>query len=248
MDNYYLRVKGGDVIELQLKPKNIQSALEQLHSVLEVVNILSSVVKPLVINLDLACRLINESYIDDNVMPLKANHQICESGAQNKYSFSKSVHGNNTLITVVPEITNELLVKWAECALEQDIASERHQITLDTLKSKFTRTRLFHLNEPVDSVEHVTLQKNNKVLQIPVEKRDDKVWVTGLVEGLLQYSPIELEFLNHDGWLNANIWLSWGPFWLSPNTQEQQTLEQSLVEIIAQGWEPISVPSVFNLG
>lgn len=247
MTNYYLRVKGGEAIVLQLKPQKIQLVSEQLHSIFKVIDILSNIVRPLVINLDLACRLINEPYIDPDVDPLNPNHQICESvEIEDECFIPANVDTKKISTKVVSKITNEVLLNWSEQALNQKMPSERHCLTLDTLKSKYTKTHLF-LDDEARHDDYISLQDNGSILRIPVEKQDGEIWVKGSTDGLLQYAPIEMEFLNHDGWLSFYLWVSWGPSWLSPSTQEHKNLETSLARIITQGWEPASVPDVFNL-
>jgi hypothetical protein len=137
--------------------------------------------------------------------------------------------------TVVSTITQPILTDWMRETSGQFLMLEVY------------RARAW-LDSAWENVDHFTIQDGVRTLQIPIEKRQDGLWVSGPRPGLLLNAPIHYLVENEDGWLRARIWISWSVLWTASGTPGQQALECVLRTMVAQGWQPQAVPSGFDLG
>ena len=130
----------------------------------------------------------------------------------------------------VPELTLPALADWLTCAHAQQLP-EGYIPVLHTLEVRCTRARLLEYQKPYGE-----LALGPQTYTIPVEKRDNGLWVSGPTPEAMGNAPIEISLENVDGRLGLDISVYWSP-WIEKGSGEAELLRICLHELEKQGWE-----------
>ena len=93
------------------------------------------------------------------------------------------------------------------------------------------RARL--LEDPGPSAELVL---GPETYAIPVEKREDGLWVSGPMRESVTSPPIKIELDNDHGIQELEITVYWSP-WIETGSAEAELLRACLHELEKHGWE-----------
>ncbi len=131
----------------------------------------------------------------------------------------------------VPELTLPALADWLAHAHAQQLP-EGYIPVLDTLKMHYARARLLEYQEP-----YAQMAWGSETHAIPVEKREDGLWVSGpMREAMIKHPPIEITLTNYDGRLDLYIPVYWS-LWIEKGSAEAELFKTCLHELEKQGWE-----------
>ncbi len=142
----------------------------------------------------------------------------------------KDGHPSRHSEEAVPELTPQALADWLAHAHAQQIPEERIPI-LYRLHMYFTRARLLEYQE--SSAELVF---GPKTYPIPVEKREDGLWVSGPMSYTVLDPPITVTLYKPEGQLGLGISVYWSP-WIETGSAEAELLKSCLHELEKQGWQ-----------
>ena len=130
----------------------------------------------------------------------------------------------------IPELTPQALADWLARAHAQQLA-EGYVPVLYCLHMYYTRARLIEDQKP-----YAELALGPKTSAIPVEKRQDGLWVSGPMRDTMINPPIRITLVNGDGRLGLEICAGWSP-WIETGSAEAELLMACLLELEKQGWE-----------
>jgi hypothetical protein len=130
----------------------------------------------------------------------------------------------------ISRLTPQALADWLARANAQQLV-EGYVPVLHILHMYYTRARLLEYEQP--SAE---LAWGSQTYAIPVEKREDGLWVSGPMRDTMIEPPIKIELANFHGRLGLDIWVCWSP-WIEAGSAEAKLLRTCLRELEKQGWE-----------
>jgi hypothetical protein len=130
----------------------------------------------------------------------------------------------------IPELTLQTLADWLARAHAQQLP-EGYVPVLSALNMHHTRARLLE-----DQAPSAELALGSQTYTIPVEKREDGLWVSGPIRKKMIKAPIDITFWTLYGRLTLDIWVYWS-LWSEAGTAEAELLRACLLELEKQGWE-----------
>jgi hypothetical protein len=136
----------------------------------------------------------------------------------------------------IPELTLQALADWLARAHAQQLP-EGYFPVLETLRTHALRARLLGYQEP-----YAELAWGSQTYTVPVEKREDRLWVSGPMRKIIVNPPIEIELFYDFGRLDLDIWIYWSQ-WIDAGSAEAELLRTCLHELEKQGWAP---PATLN--
>jgi hypothetical protein len=136
-----------------------------------------------------------------------------------------SQHSEEARLQLMPQA----LADWLARAHAQQLV-EGHIPVLYTLEMYYTRARLLEYQKPSAELAFGPITST-----IPVEKREDGLWVPGPMQDTMINPPIEITLVNGDGRLGLDICVGWSP-WIETGSAEAALLTACLHEIENQGW------------
>jgi hypothetical protein len=122
-----------------------------------------------------------------------------------------------------------VLADWLERAHAQQLP-EGYVPALDTLYVYYTRARLLEDQEPIQ------LALGPETYTLPLEPREDGLWVAGPMRGTLIHPPISWKLVNTDGRLDLEIDMGWSA-WIETGSAEAELFMRCLHELEKQGWQ-----------
>jgi hypothetical protein len=128
-------------------------------------------------------------------------------------------------------LTPQALADWLARANTQQLV-EGYVPVLHILHMYYTRARLLEYEQ--SSAELAWY--GSKMYTIPVEKREDGLWVSGPMRDTMIDPPIKIELVNFDGMLGLNIYVCWSP-WVETGSAEAELWRICLRELEKQGWK-----------
>ena len=133
-----------------------------------------------------------------------------------------------------PELTLQALADWLARAHAQ-LLPEGYVPVLGSLYVHSTRARLLAYQEL-----YAELALGPKTSVIPVEKREDGLWVSGPMPDTMINPPIEIDLLNTNELhksvrMTLRIFVGWSP-WVETGSAEAELLTACLHELEKQGW------------
>ena len=132
----------------------------------------------------------------------------------------------------IPELTLQALADWLACAHAQQLP-EGYFPVLETLNVHASRVRLLEDPGPYAELVYYGPQAHS----IPIEKREDGLWVSGPRQGMGRNPPIEIELCYViGGRLHLDVTVYWSP-WFEAEFAEAELLKTCLRELEKQGWE-----------
>jgi hypothetical protein len=129
------------------------------------------------------------------------------------------------------ELTPQVLADWLARAHAQQSPEEGYTLVLDRLGMCFTRARLLE-----DQAPSAKLALGPQTYAIPVEKREDGLWVSGPIPYTIINPPIKVTLYRSSGRLVLEICVGWSP-WIEAGSAEAELLKACLHELEKQGWE-----------
>lgn len=207
-------------------------------AVLGAVEALWPVVRPLAVDLWLACADPGTPYLHPEMEPEQPRWHLREEPSPVEI---ESGAGDDPQVTLVPSLTLPVIKDWMRQAMSQ--SSGDCQVAFEKLEVSYTRTRLPE-GTALEEDGYFLLNDYTGAQRIPVERRADGQWVVGPLPGLLLYPPLFYQIVNDWGHLLASIWMTWSGLWTAPGSE----LESALRRMVARGWRPSDVPSHFGLG
>jgi hypothetical protein len=130
----------------------------------------------------------------------------------------------------VPELTPQVLAGWLARAHAQELP-EGYVPVLYVLHVYYTRARLLSYQEPC-----AELAFGPETYTLPIEQREDGLWVSGPMRGTIINPPIRWTLVNNDGRLDLEIEIGWSP-WVETGSAEAELWLTCLQELEKQGWE-----------
>ena len=131
----------------------------------------------------------------------------------------------------IPELTLQTLADWLARAHTQQLP-EGYVPVLDTLEMHSTRVRLLEYQEP-----YAQLAWGTETHAVPVEKREDGLWVSGpMPDAMINNPPIGITLTNYHGRLDLYVPIYWSP-WVETGSAEAELLKTCLHELEKQGWK-----------
>ncbi len=189
------------------------------------------VVRPLTVYLTIAARLHNFSFIIYKIPVPVSEWILREKYLPNHVAIPSRVayfKPNDPGEEEVPELTLPALADWLARAHAQQLP-EGYVPILDRLEIHYTRAHLIEYQKP-----YAELAWGPAIYAIPVEKREDGLWVSGPMRD--KHPPIEISLDNDDGRLGLDISVYWSP-WVEKGLGEAELLKACLHELEKQEWE-----------
>ncbi|WNG44441.1 hypothetical protein F0U60_10215 [Archangium minus] len=232
----------GNVIRFALLPEaEVPMAEVLMRRVLDVINALAPVARPLALDLVLACRTRELPFFEQDVFPAVPSFHIREEHQPPRVSAQAVYSSGRLEASVVPELTQDVLTHWCMTALAQKSPGPDYLVTFETLVCTYARARLFD-EEPVRGLR--LRDAGGNTWDAPIVLRDGEAWVAGPLEDRPMDAPISFRISNMDGRLDTHVQVGWA-LWDVPGTPEHRALGQALGRIRAQGWTPEFVPPGF---
>jgi len=128
------------------------------------------------------------------------------------------------------QLTPQALADWVARAYTQQLP-EGYYPLLDSLHLYFTRARLLEYQEP--SAELVWSQQT---YAIPVEKREDGLWVSGPLPYTTINPPITVTLQKIEKRVALKVCVGWSP-WVEAGAAEAELLKTCLHELEKHGWQ-----------
>jgi hypothetical protein len=189
------------------------------------------VVRPLSVTLDMAARSREFPFLASKIsVPVSTWHlrevDIPAHVPVAAYVEELGKHSEEAL----PELTLQALADWSARAHAQQLV-EGYVPVLHRLYMYYTRACLLEHQEP-----YAELAWGPRTYAIPIEKREDRLWVSGPMWNTMIAPPIEITLIYDDGRLGLDISVSWSP-WVETGSAEAELLKTCLHELEKQGWQ-----------
>ncbi len=192
------------------------------------------VVRPLSVTVEMAARSPREFPCIENEIPVPIRDwHLCEASIPDYIvaPWTQSFWQNKPGKKEVPELTLPALADWLARAHAQQLP-EGYVPVLHTLEMHSARARLLEYPKP-----YAELAWGSQTYTIPVEKREDELWVSGpMRKAMIKHPPIEITLTNFHGRLGLYIPVYWSP-WIETGSKEAELLRSCLHELEKQGWE-----------
>ena len=192
------------------------------------------VVRPLSVTLEMESRSLPEPFIINNEIPIRKWHLYeVDVPAHVAIDIWAEWEGNvpsDYREEAIPELTLHTLADWLARAHTQQLP-EGYIPVLGSLDMHHTRARLLE-----DQAPSIELALGSEIYTIPVEKRENGLWVSGPMQKALVKAPIDITFWTLYGRLTLDIWVYWS-LWSEAGTAEAELLRSCLLELEKQGWE-----------
>ena len=191
------------------------------------------VVQPLSVTLEMSVRSRKHQFDGRNVPSFVFTWHLRETYVPAHVTVTALIKNRNPSQhseEEIPELTPHALADWLARAHAQQLPEEQVPV-LGHLNMYFTRARLLEYPEP--SAE---LAWGSKTYAIPVEKREDGLWVSGPMPYTTINPPITVSLRNYDGRLALDVCVGWSP-WIETGSAEAELLRTCLYELEKQGWE-----------
>ena len=130
----------------------------------------------------------------------------------------------------IPELTLQALADWLTRAHAQQLP-EGSVPLLSHLETHSARARILE-----DQGPSAELVWGPETYAVPVEKREDGLWVSGPMRESVTSPPIKIELYNDHGVQELEITVYWSP-WIEAGFAEAELLRTYLHELEKQGWE-----------
>jgi hypothetical protein len=190
------------------------------------------VVRPLSVTLEMAARSRELPFLElDIPLPVSTWHlrELYLPAHVDVFARVKACGSGEHSEEVVPQLMPQALAEWLARAHAQQLV-EGYVPALRALHMYYTRARLLEYQKP--SAE---LALGPKTYTIPVEKREDGLWVSGPMRDTMTDPPIRMTLVNGDGRLGLEICVGWSP-WIETGSAEAELLTACLHELENQGW------------
>jgi hypothetical protein len=193
----------------------------------------SSFVQPLAADLIVRCRDQDWLFVDE-AEPSFSHWYIRASSLPVGVTVMSKI--KDSQVSEKPNLSPEILLDWIRTALNQDYSnSEICQMTWWQLEIGATRARIFN-EKAFESRQFFALDSDMEELHLPLEYRDDGLWVSGSTNDLLGGSPFAILLTQEYGGLSITIYAHWS-LWTQPNSMEHSALQRAISRLISTGWE-----------
>jgi hypothetical protein len=198
--------------------------------------VLWPVMQPLSVTLEMAARPREFPFIERDIpVPVRSWHLLGMGVPAHiaiaKWAEWERIDPSEYSEETIPELTPQALADWLARAHAQQL-TEGYIPVLDTLEIHYTRARLLENQEP-----YAELAWGSETYAVPVEKREDGLWVSGPIrKTMINHPPIEISLVNFHGRLGLRIAVYWSP-WFEVGSAEAGLLRTCLLELENQGWE-----------
>jgi len=188
------------------------------------------VVQPLSVTLEMAARLRELPYIElDIPLPVRTWH-LREVDVPAHVEVAARVQASEYSEEAIPQLTLQKLAHWLARAHAQQLA-EGYVPVLYGLEMHYTRARIIEYQKT-----YAELAFGPETYIIPVEKRQDGLWVSGPMRNTMINPPIKITIDNNDGRLTLSICVGWSP-WTEAGSAEATLLTACLQDVGRQGWD-----------
>jgi hypothetical protein len=197
------------------------------------------VVRPLSVKLEMAARSPREFPIIDDEIPVPVRdwhlyevYVPAHVTTIGKWAELRGMDPSHYSEEAIPELTLQTLADWLARAHTQQLP-EGYVPVLATLDIHHTRARLLEDQGPYAKL---VWEGALGTFIIPVEKRENGLWVSGPRRDTLAKAPIDITFWTLHGRLTLDIWVYWS-LWIKAGSAEAELLRTCLLELEKQGWE-----------
>ena len=173
------------------------------------------VVRPLSVTIEMAARSRKIPFIEYKIpLPVRTWH-LCEVDVPahvvvGAWIEEPSKHSEET----VPQLTPHALANWLARAHTQPLP-EGYVPVLHRLYMYYTRAHLLEYEQP-----YTELAWRGERHVVPVEKREDGLWVSGPMRDTMIDPPIKMDLTNFHGRLGLDISVYWSP-WVEAGSQKR---------------------------
>jgi hypothetical protein len=240
----YLHVPPGAQIRLRRFPV-FEGAWRNsvVEDAIGVVAALWPFVRPLAADLWLGCRDPEVPFLAGELDPARKGWHVRERELPEDVEVA-SYTGPGIESSTVDELTPDALREQIETAVAQEPPEPSCVVTFAGLACRTLRARL--LDDRWSDAAAVTVRDGSAVMDVPVERRPDGLWIVAPLRGHRVEPPVSYEVELDEAVLSARISVMWSQ-WSQPGSAEHDALQDALERIVAQGWEPQSVPDTFEL-
>ena len=209
--------------------------VEWASLVMDVMNEVAQIFKPLTADLLLYCYYKDTGFEDWDVEPNTPAFFLRESNIpENVYAapgFNQKIAP--TVVSQVPQINKESVVSWVENALNQESPRPDMDIVdVDRLNFRTVRARIRNekpfLGRDTLNVDHFRMGK----YKYPLRSIEGKLWAySPLIETYTKPS-FYVRTERYMGTLDLDIYWNW---WTSTSSEDKDALEQALLNLIDKG-------------
>ncbi len=214
-----------------------------MRAATEVFAVLWPVMRPLSVEIDMGVRRRTYVMSEYPLSPPIPTWSLHEMDSVAIAAWIKTRQPSKKSEEAIPGITTQALEDWLARAHAQQL-SEEYVADLRALKVRSTRARLLEHQEP--SAE---LALDQQTFVLPIEKREDGLWVSGPLLETTMSPPIEIELRSSNrGYISLEedqtpgsihlilrIFVHWSP-WIETGSAEAELLTACLHELENQGW------------
>lgn len=204
--------------------------VEWAFLVMDAMNELSHILKPLTADLSLYCYYKDSGFEDWDIEPNKPFWQLRELNIPEKVFVS---HYVRTIFDDVPQINKESVIDWVENALQQE--SPRPDVDLVDVKSLNFRTiRARILNEePFQKrdtfvVDHFRMGR----YEYPLRRINGELWTYSPLPETYTKPCFYVRTERYMGTFALDVYWNW---WTKISKEDKDALESALVKLISKG-------------
>ena len=188
------------------------------------------VVQPLSVTLEMAARSAEWPYIEPDI-PLPApTWHLREVNIPAQIAVAARVQGSGHHEETTAVLTLPRLEQLLTSAHAQQLA-EGYVPVLYALELHYTRARIM-----ADQAAVAEITYGPETYAIPVERRQDGLWVAGPLRNTMINPPIKVILENNDGRLSLTVCAGWSP-WVEAGSAEAALFAAARQELERQGWE-----------
>ncbi|WP_254449443.1 hypothetical protein [Anabaena sp. UHCC 0253] len=234
MTDCFIHTFPGEQIRLVNNPLEDLDDLQLATLGVEFIQEFYSFIQPLSADLMVVFRDTDWSAMS-NIAPLLPHWYIQALSAPSNIILGAGFTNPDPQVSQAPQLSPEILFNWIKTALEQDCTNPDYRITWRIIHIYATRTRLFNEQE-FQARQSLLLNSNAGELNIPIERLEDGLWVSGPVKETSIEPPVTFALSQEYGGLSADMMIHWS-LWTQPGQPEQIALQDAISRLLNKGWE-----------
>lgn len=227
-----------------------QSDIDTLNIVLDALDELAPIVKPLTLEFYISCRHRECGFIEHNLNPSNSACLIREESIPEYVGETRMSSSNQKLICKLfsnSVINRNKIIGFIESSLNQNCPNtDIYQASWSNLWILNTQAWIGNEDKFINAkVLKLAELGGDTTVDIPIKKQDNGVWVAGSVASELFPEPISI-YISNDFALELDIRINWS-LWAESKYTAYQGLVNALKRIIAKGWKPSVLGEGFKI-
>ena len=211
--------------------------------VMDAMNELSHILKPLTADLSLSCYYKDNGFEDWDVEPVEPFWQLRELEIPEGVFVS---HYVKTIFNDVSEINKESVVTWVENALKQESPRPDVDIVdIETLNFRTVRARILN-EEPFQGrdtfvVDHFRMGR----YEYPLKRIDGELWAYSPLPETYTKPSFNVQTSRYMGTFKVYIYWNW---WTTVSPADREALESAFVKLVSKGdWKLDFIVEYLNM-